>query len=310
MSSTTPRRRSLWADRPLALRIASVGVIGLLGTLVVGTVGIARMADQADRATELRVEGVTAVAEIGALETGIQQVMTTATADLWVPGDVPGLHEGYLAGVEQVGAGIVAGQEGLVTEQSRAVGDRLVAGWEAYVAAQDEALAAKAAGNLEQAGTIYEQRQAPAIVEINEAMGDLRGMVLANADLAVAAAQSAYETGRAVVIIVVVITGALSLGLAWFVGRGIARPVGEVVRVLDAVADGDLTQEITVHSRDEIGQMADSLRTAQTSLRGILSGVAEASQTIAAASEELSASGSQVSAGSAETSAQAGVVAA
>ncbi|MBO1751290.1 methyl-accepting chemotaxis protein [Actinotalea sp. BY-33] len=98
--------------------------------------------------------------------------------------------------------------------------------------------------------------------------------------------------------------------LGFFLARSIRNGISTVKDSLDALAEGDLTVVPAVSSRDEIGQMADSLVTAQTSLRAILSGVAEASQTIAAASEELSASGSQVSAGSQETSAQAGVVAA
>jgi methyl-accepting chemotaxis protein len=50
----------------------------------------------------------------------------------------------------------------------------------------------------------------------------------------------------------------LLLGL--LIWRLVTRPVKQILRVSEAIAQGDLHQEITYHSGDELGQLADSLR--------------------------------------------------
>jgi methyl-accepting chemotaxis protein len=112
--------------------------------------------------------------------------------------------------------------------------------------------------------------------------------------------ESEIIAGVAVLVIVV---------MSWLTMRSITRPVGLVKNALDALASGDLTVDTGVTSKDEVGQMAAALDTAQASLREVLSGVAASAQAVAASSEELSANSAQISASAEETSAQSGVVA-
>lgn len=55
---------------------------------------------------------------------------------------------------------------------------------------------------------------------------------------------------------------AFSTGLffTWVFTRSVASPVQEIVEVSNAIAKGDLRRQITYHSEDEMGQMAESLR--------------------------------------------------
>jgi len=92
--------------------------------------------------------------------------------------------------------------------------------------------------------------------------------------------------------------------------RRISRSVRGVGAVLDAMADGDLTQHADVAEHDEVGRMAQSLAHAQLSLRGTLAEVARTAQDVAQSAHELAASNAEVSGAADETSAQAGVVAA
>jgi len=92
--------------------------------------------------------------------------------------------------------------------------------------------------------------------------------------------------------------------------RSLARPIGRVKASLQAMARGDLTVASGVVARDEVGQMAAALDTAQAHLRTVVAAVAASSEAVAAASEELSASASEISASAGETSAQSDVVAA
>lgn len=105
-----------------------------------------------------------------------------------------------------------------------------------------------------------------------------------------------------------VIAAVLALGLAVgaalaiVVSRLIVRPLAEVRRVIDAVADGDLTQHAAVDSADEPGQMARALGRATTSVRGTVTALAENARNLAVASEELSANSEQIASAARRTS--------
>ncbi len=59
----------------------------------------------------------------------------------------------------------------------------------------------------------------------------------------------------------------LSLALLWFAARQLATPIKKITHVALAVARGDLRQQINVQQADEIGQLADALRTMSNSLQ-------------------------------------------
>jgi methyl-accepting chemotaxis protein len=84
--------------------------------------------------------------------------------------------------------------------------------------------------------------------------------------------------------------------------------VDEMLKVVNAAADGDLTQEVHVKGEDAIGQMGEGLARFISELRSNISQIAENAQTLAGASEELTAVSQQMSANSEETTSQARVV--
>jgi methyl-accepting chemotaxis protein len=124
-----------------------------------------------------------------------------------------------------------------------------------------------------------------------------------------AGAAADYSRSRTLMIVALLVGAALAITLAVAVGRMIVRPMRRVSTVLERLAAGDLTARAGVDQRDEVGQMAAALDTAQDSLREVLASVADSATAVAASSEELSASSAQISASAEETSAQSGVVA-
>uniref|UniRef100_UPI0020285E3B MCP four helix bundle domain-containing protein n=1 Tax=Actinotalea sp. C106 TaxID=2908644 RepID=UPI0020285E3B len=208
----------------------------------------------------------------------------------------------------------IAADISLVEAQAEHVSDNwatFTAGWTEWLSIRDSQLVPAAlAGDAAAFQQVLTTEAEPAKDAYLTGLDAIAEEIMAESDVITeeAHAETRAATSLVIGLLVASFIGVVLLG--FFLARSIRNGISKVKDSLDALAEGDLTVVPAVSSRDEIGQMADSLRTAQASLRGILSGVAEASQTIAAASEELSASGSQVSAGSAETSAQAGVVAA
>lgn len=79
--------------------------------------------------------------------------------------------------------------------------------------------------------------------------------------------------------------------------RSIVVPLHRVNKQLHDIADGkgDLTQKLTVFSKDEIGQLAGSFNRMLANLRELISQVRAHAQQVAAAAEQLTASSKQTS---------------
>lgn len=82
-----------------------------------------------------------------------------------------------------------------------------------------------------------------------------------------------------------------------FLIRSIVAPLHRVNKQLHDIAEGkgDLTQELTVSSKDEIGQLAGSFNRMLANLRELISQVRGHAQQVAAAAEQLTASSKQTS---------------
>ena len=106
-----------------------------------------------------------------------------------------------------------------------------------------------------------------------------------------------------------VMIGGLSVGVligiitAVFLTKAITVPVQKGVDFARKLAQGDLTAEVDVDQKDELGILAQALRDMVAKLREVVSEVQSASDNVASGSEELSASSEQLSQGATEQAA-------
>ncbi len=106
-----------------------------------------------------------------------------------------------------------------------------------------------------------------------------------------------------------VLIGAIGVGvlaaalLGFLLSRAITRPLQHGVRFAERLADGDLTVDVVVSGRDEVGQVMAALKTAIGKLRDVIEGVRSASAQVAAGSQEMSSGAQQLSQGATEQAA-------
>ncbi len=85
----------------------------------------------------------------------------------------------------------------------------------------------------------------------------------------------------------VLIAGALAIAIAIFLAitiiRSITRPLAQAVDAADRVASGDLSGQITVHSKDETGMLLAALQRMQQSLVNTVSSVRQNAEGVASA---------------------------
>uniref|UniRef100_UPI0030D87D4C HAMP domain-containing methyl-accepting chemotaxis protein n=2 Tax=Pseudomonas sp. EA_5y_Pfl2_R50 TaxID=3088691 RepID=UPI0030D87D4C len=84
---------------------------------------------------------------------------------------------------------------------------------------------------------------------------------------------------------------------AVIITRQITRPLQETLAVVERIASGDLSQNVTVTRRDELGVLQQGIARMGVTLRDLISGIRDGVTQIASAAEELSAVTEQTSAG-------------
>jgi methyl-accepting chemotaxis protein len=82
------------------------------------------------------------------------------------------------------------------------------------------------------------------------------------ADAIVRESDDAMQNGLWLGGLAVAIASGLALGCAAWIARGITRPLGATMTVLEKVAEGDLSQRLALDRDDELGRMAVSLNMA------------------------------------------------
>lgn len=93
--------------------------------------------------------------------------------------------------------------------------------------------------------------------------------------------------GVAIVAIIV------AIGINFWVLQSIRNPLVEVLRVMSLVSNGDLRQNVNVHSSDEIGKLSEGFNQLINQLSGMLNEITSSSQQLSAAAEETSAISSE-----------------
>jgi methyl-accepting chemotaxis protein len=84
---------------------------------------------------------------------------------------------------------------------------------------------------------------------------------------------------------------------AWIITRQITHPLRDTLTAVERVAAGDLTHNLAVERRDELGQLQGSIQRMTVNLRQLVSGISDGVTQIASAAEQLSAVTEQTSAG-------------
>jgi len=141
--------------------------------------------------------------------------------------------------------------------------------------------------DFQSAGELFNGPLLTVFKQINTTMTALMQQQQDNGKLLFADSQSRYHTFISLTIIAIVVGLSVALIVGIWLIRAITGPLDEAVKVAQAVADGDLTQTIRVHSKDEAGKLMEALQTMNKRLQQIVGEVRMGTDTIATASSEI-----------------------
>jgi len=157
----------------------------------------------------------------------------------------------------------------------------------AYVASFSKVLKQIDAGDKTGAIQTMNSETLPALDALQEpivALTNLQKKIVVNSSAEV---RDRIASATALLIVLTVAGLFVGVGLTWFISRSITRPLSEAVHIARTVASGDLTTKAQITTKDECGQLLQSMQEMNDSLVRIVNQVRGGADLMAAATHEI-----------------------
>jgi methyl-accepting chemotaxis protein len=116
---------------------------------------------------------------------------------------------------------------------------------------------------------------------------------------------TAVESVRNITFAVTALAIIFSILIAIVITRSITKPLDNALVVAETISSGDLTHEVEVERRDELGSLLGAMRDMSGKLSQIVKEILTASDNVASGSEELSSTSQEMSQGASEQASSA-----
>ncbi|MEN0119534.1 MAG: methyl-accepting chemotaxis protein [Agrobacterium cavarae] len=137
---------------------------------------------------------------------------------------------------------------------------------------------------------------------LTESLSSLTEAAVKKAD---EASDAAYQSTFGTLVIIASVAGVVSIVSAIWISISISRGLTRATTAVRKVAEGDLTENVQVNSRDEIGVLLTHVDDMVERLRGVVGDALAAADNVSSGSQELSSSSEQLSQGATEQASSA-----
>ncbi|MET0334969.1 MAG: methyl-accepting chemotaxis protein [Rhizobacter sp.] len=180
--------------------------------------------------------------------------------------------------------------------EEKALFDQFESQWRGYHAMGDDVMQLVRAGDMQSLKALLANRGNESYQALSDTLEKLTALNAKAAEQAGADADAAYKHARMMLLASLGVMIAMGMGIGWLVSRDIVAAALQAVRRADKIADGDLSQDMNVTRRDEMGHLLSALSKMQGNLRQIVTGVRQNAEGVATSSAEISAGNHDLSA--------------
>jgi methyl-accepting chemotaxis protein len=299
----------------LSAKVLAVLLLGLVFVGFVGVVGLAAVGSLAGVTAEYGAEKVPALQALGRLATAVGRVNGAASA----------LENGALEqALRDEAARSATLQQTEARDASRRLGElrrdgdgqRLaerVDGWSRGLdqlktssgerdRASAEGRFAESAGHQHEVTTQYEALRKDALALLEELDVAAAATRSAADALEATAEQTATSARRGIAVAFGFAAVALALAGGWIL-RGVRRSLDAALRAAERIAEGDLSEQVEITSRDELGDLQAAMQRMGERLAAVISEVRGGSEALSAASSQVSSTSQELSRGTSEQAA-------
>ena len=217
------------------------------------------------------------------------------------------LAQQYDARVKELNTAIGKIQEAIVARTSapgeKAVLDQVLVQHRAVQAATAKTWDLKGEGDVVETQRFADEQLAPQVARFLQAQDAFVATLEKSREAVVATAGERRMRYMAEGLVVAALLMALFLFMAWRLVRSITTPLQQAGQLIDAIAAGDLTQDLRSERKDEFGHMLRALSAMAARLRGVVGNVRAGVESVSAASGEIALGNQDLSARTEQTAA-------
>jgi len=136
--------------------------------------------------------------------------------------------------------------------------------------------------------------------EVASDIEDIKLDIITRQDEIGPAVQSGNQKANVMIIVASAVAVILGVLVAWFITKGIVNPIRVLLEKFTLIGNGDLTQQVEIKSKDELGQLGQGFNELTNKLSSTMIEVSQASNEVASASTEIAASAEQMAQGMSE----------
>ena len=210
------------------------------------------------------------------------------------------LAQQYDARVKELNTAIGKIQEAIVARTSapgeKAVLDQVLVQHRAVQAATAKTWDLKGEGDVVETQRFADEQLAPQVARFLQAQDAFVATLEKSRETVVATAGERRMRYMAEGLVVAALLMALFLFMAWRLVRSITTPLQQAGQLIDAIAAGDLTQDLRSERKDEFGHMLRALSAMAARLRGVVGNVRAGVESVSAASGEIALGNQDLSA--------------
>jgi methyl-accepting chemotaxis protein len=193
-------------------------------------------------------------------------------------------------------------QKLIVLAKNREQADKLDTAFDTVAGKQDKVLDLVKAGDTEGAKTALKEIQVYAF-QIKDGIDELVESKKNLMNESATAAAETYEATRTALFATILVSLLLGMGLGIFIASRITRPIIDMVKQTERVAQGDLRETVVVTSRDEVGNLQEAVQKMTDRLVQIIAEVREGATGLTSASGQVSSASQSLSQGTSEQAA-------
>ncbi|RJP24461.1 MAG: HAMP domain-containing protein [Candidatus Omnitrophota bacterium] len=153
---------------------------------------------------------------------------------------------------------------------------------------------------MHEAESIYINQTLPTLADVKNVFDELNQTLETRVDKNEQALIASAHQTRYTVIIVSVLAVLFGIVIAAVIARGIVQALRKSIGFAQAISDGDLTQQVDMDQKDEIGILISALNEMGSKLNTLVTNIRQSAEQVASSAEELSASAQNLANGSTE----------
>jgi methyl-accepting chemotaxis protein len=303
----------LFTNRSVGTKVlCTVGFLAVV-TAVVGGVGIAKLNSTATHAADVYDQGVLPLIDVETMHMAVQEVVANVALHSNASGAAAMAR--YERNLTVVEGELTAAQESYASGPGSAERDEALAHfsqtWTAFRKLYTETLLPLSRADKQvEWNSVFAKQGEPLVAKADTDMDALIELETDGAKQDADASVHIAHSARTTLVVVLVVGLALALAIGMWLSRLIVTPLRAVAAALDAVADGDLTGQVQITGKDEVGVMAVALNRATESMRTAMRTIDSSASTLSTAASELAGVSAQIAGSAQGASTQAEIVSA